>query len=150
VRVTHDDTDVAVLVGCGKQKQEDKQPVWKLYTSTYFESKMSAAMVMGHPYIVSGKYGLVSVGERVQPYEETWRDYEMSVRRERAREVVQSLPSRYGEVVLLLGRVYADPIVDALAEMRPSVDVTDPFADCSGMGEQMAWCNEYVNTQTEQ
>lgn len=132
---------VAVIVGCGNSKEDNREVAWKMYSSTYFEKKWAAASVIGHPYIVSGKYGLLSVNDRIDPYSETWKDLDAEETRSRAEEVVDDLPDQYDTVVLLAGRDYVNPLTEALEKKR-DVKIHDPFKNTSGNGEQMEWCDE--------
>lgn len=136
------DMDTIVLVGCGKSKEPDKQPSWRLYRKTYFESKMTAAMVIGVPFIASAKYGLVRPDDRIEPYDETLRNASDSEKQEWGSEVVDEIPERFDQAVVLAGRDYAEPIK---ANVSSDFTVYDPFQAFGGNGKQMGWCLDAVD-----
>lgn len=123
---------IAVLVGCGDKKSTEREVSWKLYESSYYELKMSAAMCIGIPYTLSAKHKLVSAHTRLDPY-----DYS-EITDEWAKDVADSIPDGYS-VCFLASRRYVEPILKYLSDER---EVYDPLKQCSGIGEQMGWCKE--------
>jgi len=127
------------LVGCGSTKKKSKSYSWDIYESDYFHKRMTVAMLMGQPAILSAKHGLLLANERINPYDEDMRQKSEKEKKEWALEVFQSVPDRYTEVVILAGKEYRYPLIDML---KKEVKVFSPFDDdeISGIGHQISWC----------
>ena len=65
-----------VLVGCGSDKEGKKSYSWRLYKSDYFQKRMTLAMLMGQPAILSAKHGFLRATERIEEYDEDMREKE--------------------------------------------------------------------------
>ncbi|GGL73595.1 DUF6884 domain-containing protein [Halocalculus aciditolerans] len=144
------------IVGCGSQKLDlsgDKGPVAisRLYTSNYFELKREYAKECCDKYrILSAKHGLVSPGFYVEDdYDLTVTDLDAKQREEWVGDVSAEL-RKIGEyhpdytLVMLAGQDYLDPLSEAL-EYLPN-EIERPFADTSGIGEQMGWLKDQIET----
>lgn len=127
----------AVLVACSKSKRDSKQPAYALYDSTLFEKSWTAASYTGRPFVMSAKHNLLSGGDRVQPYDETLRGKTADYKYHWATETLQQLPRHFDTVVLLGGRDYVDPLLDAIDSSRRDITVHDPYQYTSGNGQQM-------------
>jgi hypothetical protein len=136
---------VAVLVACGKDKRDKRSLSWKLYESTLFEKSWAAASVIGHPYVMSAKHGLLSPDERIDPYEETLKKYTDEEKKEWGEKVLSNLSDHYEEVVLLGGRDYVEPIKEANGG---EYDIRDPYKSTTGNGQQMSVAGEIVEALT--
>jgi hypothetical protein len=130
-----------VLVGCGKKKREEKSYAWKLYEGRYFEKKMTVAMMLGHPAILSAKYGYVPISEKIEPYDEHIRTKEEHERHSWALSIANSVPD-CNEIVILAGKNYRNPLVDILKEKGYKVYSPFDSSEIRGIGDQMAWCKE--------
>lgn len=61
-----------VLLSCGKKKQNRECPASEMYTSSLFRKSLQLARRLTddrHIYILSAKYGLLPLRERIRPYE---------------------------------------------------------------------------------
>lgn len=136
--------NVAVLVACGSNKSDDRQPAWKLYESVPFEKNYTAAQMLGQPFIMSAKHGLVRPMQRLDPYDKTLKNMDKPERLTWAENVWKSLRrADYQEYVFLGGRDYVDPLLDTLEGpfTTPDADkltVHDPYKPTSGIGQQAA------------
>lgn len=135
----------AVLVSCGAAKRDNRSVAWKLYESTLFEKSMGAAMMMGEPYIMSAKHGLLNVDERIEPYNETLRNYSSDEKLSWARSL--EIPEHYDKLVLLGGKDYVEPICEVYGD---EYEITLPYDDCSGNGQQMAVASEIMSERFQQ
>lgn len=135
-------TDTVCLVACSGTKLESRSPSWKLYDSTLFEKSFAAAMVVGIPYIMSAKHGVVGVDERLDDYNETLKDYTV----EEKREWAESLEMPSAETLVLFGgRDYVNPIKE---QYGGDYDIIDAYEDCSGIGVQMGVAGDIVEEIT--
>jgi len=129
------------LVACSKGKESSRKPSWKLYDSTLFEKSWAAASLVGDPYVMSAKHGIVSVDDRLDPYDETLKTATNKEKIEWAENL--NIPSHYDTFVLFGGRDYVVPIVGTYGDEYEIVDV---YEGCSGNGKQMAKAGEIVET----
>lgn len=127
----------AVLVACSKSKRDTKSPAYALYDSTLFEKSWTAAMYIGKPFVMSAEHNLLSAGDRVAPYDETLRGKTEDYKYHWAVETLQQLPHHFDTVVLLGGRDYVDPLIEAIEDSRRDLRVYDPYQYTSGNGQQM-------------
>jgi hypothetical protein len=140
----------ASLVACSKSKSDSREIAWKLYESPYFENLWAAASLVGDPYVMSAKHGLVKPTERLDPYDETLKNYSAEQKKEWGEEVLSSIPDHYDTVVLFGGRDYVNPIKEANESSGEPYQIDDPFAETSGNGEQMAVASEIAENTMEQ
>lgn len=126
--------EIAVLVACGKAKRDGKQPAYALYESTLFEKSWMAASYNGDPYVMSAKHHLLHGDKRIETYNKTLRNFTADEKREWGKTVVEQLPAHYETVVLLGGRDYVEPIINAIDD---ETTVYDPYQHTSGNGQQM-------------
>lgn len=131
------ETRTAVLVGCGSSKRDEKCMAWRMYIKNYADWKMSAAMMMGEPYIISAKHGLIPAFQRIETYEESNGDKSAEELDAWGRDVVRDLPDHYDRVIIFGGRDYAEPV---LRHLPDAVEAWDPFDEFGGNGSQMGWC----------
>lgn len=82
---------------------------------------------------MSAKHGLLSVDERVDPYDETLREATDEEKIEWAESL--DVPEHYDRLVLFGGRDYVEPIDEVYGS---EYEIVRPFDDCGGIGEQMA------------
>lgn len=134
--------DTACLVACGSSKRDGSQPAWGLYDSTLFEKSWAAASLVGDPFVMSAKHGLLTVDDRLKRYNETLKDYTEAEKCEWAESVAKELPNHYDVVVLFGGRDYVNPLKEAL-----DVEVVDAYEGTSGNGKQMAVAGDIVEME---
>lgn len=63
-----------VLVGCGAAKREVRSAAAELYTGPYFGACLATARAIAAPadiFILSARYGLLGLGDEVDPYDLT-------------------------------------------------------------------------------
>ena len=138
------------LVGFGSQKREleDEQAVRidQLYTSAYFQLKREYAQACCDDYyILSAKFGLVPLEAFVaEPYDLTIRDLDDDALAEWIARVDDRLATIDADatLVVLVGQAYIEPLRAVLTDAPP--DVAYPFADTSGIGEQMSWLKDEI------
>jgi len=128
------------LVACAASKRDERTVAYALYNSTLFEKSFGAACMVGDPYIMSAKHGILSLDDRIEPYDETLREYTAVERREWATQL--ELPSGYDTIVLFGGKDYIDPIKDVYGGDYTFIE---PYSDTSGIGEQMAVAGDIMN-----
>jgi hypothetical protein len=145
------------IVGCGKDKLDlsgDTGPVYisRLYTSNYFELKREYAKeCCDRYYILSAKHGLVAPDKAVtDPYDLTIDDLDGDALEEWADDVREVLRWFDGDatLVMLAGQRYLDPIRETLESRSFPPDVEYPFAETSGIGEQMGWLRDEIDAAT--
>jgi len=131
-----------VLVGCGSNKEESKTYSWRLYKSDYFQKRMTLAMLLGHPAILSAKYGFLRATERIQKYDEDMRNKEDHEIQSWALSVANEIPDFYEEIVILAGKKYRNPLQKILEE--DGYIVYSPFdsSEIRGIGDQISWCKK--------
>lgn len=129
--------DTACLVACGSSKRNGKEPAWQLYDSTLFQKSWGAAMMLGQPYVISAKHGLLHADDRIEPYDETLKNKDDAEKRQWAEDIESELSNKYNTVIIFGGRDYVEPIKDVFGTYR-DVDVLDPYNGTSGNGEQMS------------
>lgn len=134
---------VACLVACGSSKRDGSNPSWGLYSSTLFEKSWAAASLVGQPFVMSAKHGLLTVDDRITPYNETLKNYSAEEKQAWAHEVASSLPDKYDTVVLFGGRDYVDPLIEAFN----NIEVIDPYQNTSGNGRQMSVAGDIIEME---
>ncbi|WP_244982189.1 DGQHR domain-containing protein DpdB [Corallococcus exercitus] len=108
------------LVGCGKAKLKHRAPAHGLYTGNLFRAHLAEAeATTPHVYVVSALHGLLPLDEEVEPYDVTLRGMRREERAAWGRQVVEALARRYPanavELLVYAGRMYSEPLRDALA-----------------------------------
>lgn len=66
--------DRIVIVGCGAAKRPDPAPASSLYTGQHYRLAMAAALAIAprdRVFILSAKYGLVTLDQTISPYDLT-------------------------------------------------------------------------------
>lgn len=140
--------ETIVIVGCGSVKEDSKSVAWRLYNSGYADLKMTVAMLVGQPFIMSAKHGLVPPNERLEPYDKSIHKMSAEERRELGQQVAESIPERFERVVFLAGKKYRYPVIDALPE---DMEVIDPFEsdELGGQGDQQGWMKKAAQELVE-
>lgn len=137
------------LVGCGAEKADERRPAGDLYTSSYFDQKRRYARLACDEWaVLSAEWGVIGPECPIDPYDTTMSDHSPEERREWLESVEISVRSDVAgmtpksELVILAGRSYVEPLSEFL-ETLP-VQVRDPFAKTSGIGEQRAWLSDEI------
>lgn len=131
-----------VLVGCGSDKENKKTYSWRLYKSDYFQKRMTLAMLMGQPAILSAKHGFLRATERIEEYDEDMREKEGYEIQSWALSVANEIPNFYDEIVILAGDKYRNPLQTILKEDGYSIYSPFESDDIRGIGDQISWCKE--------
>lgn len=144
------------IVGCGSQKLDlsgDKGPVAisRLYISNYFELKREYAKECCDEYLIlSAKHGLVQPGFYVTD------DYDLPVADLDGTDLSQWVSDVSSELrriadhhpedtlVMLAGQDYLEPLEGALDQLPNKVKY--PFEDTTGIGDQMGWLKDQIET----
>lgn len=135
-----------VLVGCGGAKQDEAAPARSLYTSNYFQKNREYAEIVAPDrwFVVSAKHGCLPPDLEIEPYDVSIDDLDTEERRDLGRGVSNFLTAevaRTTPVELLMGREYADVLEAFLVSDR---DVSRPFDETGGIGEQMALVDDMI------
>lgn len=128
----------ACLVGCGSKKSDNKDYCWRLYESSYFKQKFSAAMSLGKPYVISAEYGLLSPVDSIEPYDTVISELSESEKRVWAKEILSNLPQSYEEVFVFAGKDYVEPLTDISHRYRYNLVPVFQRVGTSGIGEQIS------------
>ena len=159
-----------VIVGCGSAKRErelepgtlrvKRYPAKDLYTSTYFGKKREYAETVGDQWmILSAEHGLFPPDEEIKPYDTTIDDLDDGQLDALAHRVGMTLiewisweqgeGNEVAEVIVLAGRSYIDPLREREtfhAGIEPRVTFPLQQRDLGGIGEQMSWLKERVES----
>lgn len=89
---------LVALLSCTKSKTPYPAPAPELYSASALFRKALAYVTpyADDVYVLSAKYGLVSLDQRLEPYEQTLKEMPGSVRREWAQRVFDQIQARYG------------------------------------------------------
>lgn len=112
-------TNVIVLVSCGKNKRDYNCRAEEMYVSSRFLLAKKYAKLRGDSwYIVSAKHGILKPCEQIEPYD-VWLDQYSEIEKQHwcsnVRESIKELPVDT-KFVVLLGGSYAVLINKILAE----------------------------------
>lgn len=132
----------AALVSCSRSKRDKdggKRVSWAMYNSTLFEKSWAAASVMGDPFIMSAKHHLLTVDDRIFPYNKTLKDFTWEEKVEWAETVLSQLPEQYTKIVIFGGRDYVEPIIEVSER-----EVVDVYKDTTGNGQQMSVAGDII------
>ena len=151
-------TPRVAFVGCGASKVDVDEPIpaKDLYDSNYHYLKREYSETTCDAwYIVSAEHGVLSPDEEVEPYDASLNpesdsyigDYEAgkwSVRVSRSISMRLSFWNATTTAVLLMGSEYREHIQEsAFSSIR---NVERPFEGTSGIGDQMGWLREEIDT----
>ena len=133
-----------VLLSCGKKKQNRECPASEMYTSSLFRKSLQLARRLTddrHIYILSAKYGLIPLNQRIRPYELCLNGFSSREREEWGNRVYQTCLSvgitDSDRIVCLAGGKYSE----ALRRFFP--DMETPM-EGMGLGHRMHWMNEQL------
>lgn len=140
--VPNQHTRVASFVACSSSKVDSRTVAYQLYDSTLFQKSFSAAQLIGEPYIMSAKHGLLRASERIDPYDEYLGDKTVAEKQSWGEDVVSDIPDTYDCIVLFGGRDYVEPIVD---QYDGNASLYDAYKDTSGIGQQLSFAGDVVS-----
>jgi phage N-6-adenine-methyltransferase len=118
------------LTACCSEKRGEDEPdrafrAERLYDSSLFEKRVQALEAHCDQWaIFSGKHGYLDPDDKITWYDQKIGDLPKEERLELARDVVDQLPDGVDEVMILMGRKYADPLKEVLPD---DVSVWDPL-----------------------
>lgn len=128
-----------VLIPCGGKKREMPCPAGNLYIGSYFKGCLGYALSITEPpniLILSAKYGLLALGDRVSPY-----DLRMGspgcVTAQLVREQAETRGVLTSERVVALGGV---DYLDVVREVWPLAET--PMVGTGGIGKQLKWLGD--------
>lgn len=86
-------SDLVVLVACVKSKRDRPCCADEMYISDLFQKSMAYARALkpARIFILSAKYGLLSLGDVIAPYELTLKTMKAAARKEWAQSVLDAL-----------------------------------------------------------
>jgi hypothetical protein len=113
------------LVACSKSKASRKSSAAALYRSPLFRKSLLYALSQsGTIYILSAKYGLLTLSETIEPYDVTLKSLSVSRRAEWAAELQLSQKiTKKDKAVVLAGRDYYDPLMPHLLKIGCQIDL---------------------------
>lgn len=144
-------TDRFGVVACSKSKRGENEPdrefaARDLYDSWLFDSRVAAVEAHCDEWaIMSAEHGYVAPDDRLTWYDRRIDELPPERRAELAREVVEVIPDRVDEVMVLMGRDYFEPLSEALPN---DVRVWDPLKGV-GLFEQRSELRDLADA-TEQ
>lgn len=158
------DTNAFVIVGCGSAKQDTPAEAQHLYTSTYFAKKREYAVEFGDNWrVISAEHGLIKPDTIIEPYDTHITDLTEDELDALAHTVGITLidwiaetiaaNAPVSEIIILAGRSYLDPLQERdtfSAGIEPTVTYPLQQNQLSGIGEQMSWINDRLNTCNSQ
>lgn len=128
---------MVVLIGCGKSKQNKKCQAQNMYIGKYFKTCLDYAKTFkSDVYILSAKYGLLSLEQEIEPYDKTlntmsksdslkWKDTV-------EKQILESgIP--LDEVVFVCGKNYSKHISKMFKKC------VYPLEGLTGMGHQISY-----------
>jgi len=135
------------LVGCGKSKLDRAAPARELYTGPLFRSALSYALEpdrFDSVYILSAKYGLLYLDEKIEPYDLALAQRDRAARVKWGRLVAASLDALHYRCPLDITCLAGRPYVDALLWMGEGYffehrwSLSAPLSGL-GRGQRLAW-----------
>jgi hypothetical protein len=148
----HKDSPLVAVVGCSAIKAPRPAPARDFYRSPLFKAALAYAEARTkHVVVVSAYYGIVQLGQVLEPY-----DRKLTALRKREREdwsarTVDPLTRFYGTpptLLLLCGEVYADALLHG-AHWHNLPRPMTPMAKMRGVGNRIAWLkDELAKLQT--
>lgn len=140
----------AVLIACSKKKRAGRRPAGELYAGELFKAQLAYArqvlgMEDGQIFILSAKYGLVELGQELEPYDLMLAQMPVQARRQWGTQVNDALARampNVRKVVLLAGSMYRDAVQPGLRVASIGIDPVIPAG--LGYGQQVAWFKKQV------
>lgn len=137
------------LVSCTKLKLDSAAPARELYQPSDLFRKAFAYAEAHYDkvFILSAKYGLVSPGKILEPYDESLNDMGKQQRDYWAWKVYNQLVERgllfpgSTEIYFHAGRKYRDRLIELIEKYWRGIELKTPLEGL-GIGQQKAWYKE--------
>lgn len=135
-----------VLIGCSKQKRNEKSKAIDLYTSPYFVKRRAYAekvIKADEVFILSAKHKLLAAETMIYPYDLSLNNFTRDKRRTWAEEVLVQIKGKIqidDEIFILAGKSYYE-FLAPLLKKEGYYNVTLPLKGKGGIGLQMKWLN---------
>ena len=127
------------LIACVKSKRSTRSPAASLYTSPLFRKSLLYALGNSDSqFILSAKYGLLSLSDKIDPYEQTLNGASSAVRKAWGETVLTQLQKnlkKSDNILFLAGAEYKRPIETQLRLVGHKI--LDPFNGLS-LGRRLA------------
>lgn len=130
-----------VLISCVKTKLNQKAKAEFLYTSDLFKKNLKYAKSIKPDliFILSAKYGLVELGNEIEPYEKTLNTMRKNDRVEWSKKVIAELTRKTDigkdEFIFLAGIKYREFLLDKMNNYKIPMKG-------KGFGMQLKWLKE--------
>ncbi len=109
-----------VLISCASKKKAVKSRARELYDSPLFKLSLQYAQKLApdNIFILSAKYGLVALDEKIEPYDITLNDMKSAERKEWASKIIKQLQAHADlngdQFVILAGERYRQYLLPRL------------------------------------
>jgi hypothetical protein len=134
------------LISCVSRKLDVESRAEDLYASDLFEKTLAyARLAKATPYILSAKYGLLGLDDRIETYNETLKEKTVLQRQEwsaRVLERLRPLFARGDEVLILAGEKYREFLIPAIVDWGVTISV--PLEGLS-IGNQLKWLGNAIS-----
>jgi cytoplasmic iron level regulating protein YaaA (DUF328/UPF0246 family) len=133
------------LISCVSKKCLYKTEAKNMYTSSLFVKSLKYANDILKPnriFILSAKYGLLNINEKIEPYNETLNDKNQKEKREWANNVINQL-MKEGNInndrfIFLAGKNYYENLILSL----PNNEI---LMENLQIGKRLQWLKENLN-----
>ena len=132
-----------VLLSCVKSKEKSPCKAYDMYISSFFKKKKAYAESLNPNsiYILSAKYGLISLNKDIEPYNQTLKNMKVKERLEWTKDVIQELKQncnlREDKFILLAGKRYRENIIPCLTNYEIPMEGLR-------IGQQMQWLDRQL------
>ena len=138
---------MVVLISCVKNKMDVPCAARDMYISDLFKKSLSYAEQLSESatvYILSAKYGLLELNQRIEPYELTLNTMNKSQRMEWANKVLKQCKEKGisfdEEVIFLCGKKYREFLMKEFKNSKAPLEHM-------GIGEQLAFYKKEIYNQ---
>lgn len=126
---------ILVIIPCGRKKSPVPVPAGEMYVGPYFRSCLKTALALtgkDRVRILSGKYGLLKLGDIISPYDQRIdRPGAITLAAVAGQAKAQGLAGA-AAVVVLAGRAYSNVVLNIWPKAAA------PLYDLAGMGRHLA------------
>ena len=139
-----------IFIGCGKFKNNVSCVAEKMYIGNYFKTCLTYAKCVCNSndsiYILSAKYGVLSLDKVIEPYDITLNNYSTAEYNNWLNKVIVQLKKLHitnkEKVMFLCGKNYYKGLCSYFT------DYVIPLKDYPGMGYQIQYMNKYINNKS--
>jgi len=129
------------IISCGKLKQSKSCQAKDMYTGSYHRLLQRYALSLcDNVYILSAKYGLLSLADKIEPYELRL-DQDGCIDSKTLKRQVLQKGLENENIIALGGKDY----VKLIKQVWQKVEC--PLDGIGGIGKQMKWLNEKLSRQ---